>query len=162
MNKKKLQLSRRQFITRAASVAAIAPYVSLMACGEGGDGFCSGNDAEARSARWFRGIKTTDSDGNVYFKACFPGWYQGRTTHIHFRVVLNGEEQVISQFAFDDEMANDIYQNHSDYTGQAKDTSNSSDNVFRSSNVSEYLYEVEQQWDGSMLAYKAIQIDRYV
>ena len=124
--------------------------------------FCSGNDSAALAAKWFRGIKTTDSDGNVYFKACFPGWYNGRTTHIHFRIVLNGNEELISQFGFDDDLANDIYLNHSDYTGQQKDTSNSRDNIFGSTSEDEYLFEVEEQWDGSMLAYKAIQIDRYV
>ena len=56
--------------------------------------FCTDNDSEALAARWFRGIKTTDSDGNVYFKACFPGWYPSRTTHIHFRIVLAGTQQL--------------------------------------------------------------------
>lgn len=121
-------------------------------------GFCTGNESDALSARWFRGIKTTDSVGNVYFKACFPGWYRGRTTHIHFRIVVDGTQQLVSQFCFDDDLCNDIYENHSDYTGQEKDTSNSSDNVFNS-NYQDYIFEVEEQWDRSMLAYKAIQVD---
>lgn len=121
--------------------------------------FCTDNDSEALAARWFRGIKTTDSDGNVYFKACFPGWYPSRTTHIHFRIVLDGTQQLVSQFCFDDDLCNDIYENHSDYTGQSKDTTNSRDTVFPSDGYEDYQFAVEQQWDGSMLAYKAIQVD---
>lgn len=122
-------------------------------------GFCTGGDAEGLAARWFRGIKTTNSDGEIYFKACFPGWYPGRTTHIHFRVVLNGEQQLVSQFGFSDELADEIHVNHSDYTGTIKDTSNSTDGVFSADTVDQYLYEVERQSDGSMLAYKAIQLN---
>lgn len=120
--------------------------------------YCTGNAADALAARWFRGIKTTDSSGNVYFKACFPGWYRGRTTHIHVRVVYNNTQYIISQFCFDDDLCNEIYVNHSDYTGTAKDTSNDSDGIF-SSNYESYMFAIERQWDGSMLAYKAIQIN---
>ena len=121
--------------------------------------FCTDNDSEAVAARWFRGIKTTDSDGNVYFKACFPGWYPSRTTHIHFRIVIGSTQQLVSQFCFDDDLCNDIYLNHPDYTGESKDTTNSRDTVFPSNGYEDYQFETEQQWDGSMLAYKAIQID---
>ncbi len=120
-------------------------------------GFCTENDSDALSAKWFRGVQTTDSIGNVYFRACFPGWYRGRTTHIHFRVVVEGVERLVSQFGFDDDLANDIYLNHSDYTGQRKDTNNDSDSVFRDG-ILEHSFLVEEQWDGSMLAYKGIQI----
>ena len=35
---------------------------------------------------WLRGYQLTDSTGAVTFKTIIPGWYQGRTTHIHLRV----------------------------------------------------------------------------
>ncbi|GAB1260829.1 dioxygenase family protein [Aurantivibrio plasticivorans] len=120
-------------------------------------GFCTSNDADALQAKWFRGVQTTDSEGNVYFLGCFPGWYPSRTTHIHFRVVINNVERLVSQFCFDDDLCDDIYLSHSDYTGTTKDTRNSTDNVF-SSDFGEYQFIVERQSDGSMLAYKAIQL----
>ncbi len=123
--------------------------------------FCSGDDAESLNSRWFRGIKTTDSSGNVYFKACFPGWYTSRATHIHFRIVLNGNQQLISQFGFDDDLSSDIHANHSEYTGMANPTTNATDTVFPSSGYESYLFEVEKQWDSSMMAYKAIQLSSY-
>ena len=119
--------------------------------------FCTGNDATALQSRWFRGVQTTNDNGLVYFKTCFPGWYPGRTTHIHFKVVHDGIQSLVSQFCFEDELCNNVYLNHAEYTGQAKDTSNSSDNVF-GSDYDDYTIIVEKATDNSMLAYKAIQI----
>ena len=38
-----------------------------------------------------RGIQISDRSGIVTFKTMFPGFYQGRTNHIHFKVRLDGE-----------------------------------------------------------------------
>jgi protocatechuate 3,4-dioxygenase beta subunit len=35
---------------------------------------------------WLRGFQLTDANGRVTFQTIIPGWYQGRTTHIHLRV----------------------------------------------------------------------------
>lgn len=119
--------------------------------------FCTGNDDRAVASRWFRGVQTTNEDGLVFFKTCFPGWYTGRTTHVHFKVVQDGVQSLVSQFCFDDDLSNDVYLNHLEYTGQSKDTSNSRDNVF-GSDYDDYTVVVERAADDSMLAYKAIQL----
>jgi protocatechuate 3,4-dioxygenase beta subunit len=38
----------------------------------------------------------------VRFTTVYPGWYQGRATHIHFRVYLALDLQATSQLAFPD------------------------------------------------------------
>lgn len=119
--------------------------------------FCTGNDSAALASRWFRGVQTTNSDGLVYFKSCFPGWYRGRTTHIHFKIVYQGTQSLVSQFCFEDAMSNEIYANHAEYTGEQKDTLNSRDSVF-GSDYEDYMFTVEKNGDDSMLAYKAIQL----
>jgi protocatechuate 3,4-dioxygenase beta subunit len=35
---------------------------------------------------WLRGYQITDANGLVTFQTIVPGWYAGRTTHIHLRV----------------------------------------------------------------------------
>jgi protocatechuate 3,4-dioxygenase beta subunit len=35
---------------------------------------------------WLRGYQATDANGRVSFGTIIPGWYAGRTTHIHLRV----------------------------------------------------------------------------
>jgi protocatechuate 3,4-dioxygenase beta subunit len=37
-----------------------------------------------------RGIQITGADGGVVFHTIFPGFYQGRTNHVHFKVHLGG------------------------------------------------------------------------
>ena len=122
--------------------------------------FCTGNDSAALKSKWFRGIKTTDSNGVVYFKACYPGWYTSRTTHIHFRVVVNGTQQLISQFCFPDTLNDDIYANHTNYKSHGKNTSasNTKDTVFSSSTYQNYQMNVMAQSDNSMIAYKTVKI----
>lgn len=119
-------------------------------------GFCTGNDQAALAAKWFRGIKVTDSAGRVNFASCFPGWYSSRVIHIHFRVKNNNNDEVISQFAFSDEFVDAICTSHSDYAARGEpDTHLSGDTVFRSSD-DDYLFDLQQNADGSLLAYKRI------
>ncbi|KAF8307285.1 aromatic compound dioxygenase [Clavulina sp. PMI_390] len=40
---------------------------------------------------FLRGQQLTDADGNVKFTTLIPGWYSGRTAHIHVRVHVGGE-----------------------------------------------------------------------
>jgi protocatechuate 3,4-dioxygenase beta subunit len=35
---------------------------------------------------WLRGYQITDANGLVTFQTIVPGWYAGRTTHVHLRV----------------------------------------------------------------------------
>jgi protocatechuate 3,4-dioxygenase beta subunit len=44
----------------------------------------------ASAATFLRGIQTTDATGRATFTAVYPGWYQGRATHIHVEVTMNG------------------------------------------------------------------------
>jgi len=39
---------------------------------------------------FLRGIQMTDAEGAVRFETVFPGFYMGRTNHVHFKVRLGG------------------------------------------------------------------------
>ncbi|MER6284963.1 dioxygenase [Streptomyces sviceus] len=41
--------------------------------------------------RYLRGTWRTDKHGQVTFRTIFPGWYRGRTVHIHTKVHVDGE-----------------------------------------------------------------------
>lgn len=45
----------------------------------------NGNGVDYTSQSWLRGYQLTDSNGKVSFTTIVPGWYTGRTTHIHIR-----------------------------------------------------------------------------
>jgi len=116
------------------------------------------NRDRAAESKWFRGIQTSDGRGNVYYKACFPGWYASRATHIHIRVVLNGQQSLVTQLGFDEDMSKEISLNHIDYTGVEPDTPNDVDIVFAGLEDDEYQAAIRRQFDGSMLVYKALQL----
>jgi protocatechuate 3,4-dioxygenase beta subunit len=48
-------------------------------------------DEENAGTTFLRGIQLTDDQGMVEFASIFPGWYTGRTVHIHTKVHVNGE-----------------------------------------------------------------------
>ncbi|AZP19094.1 intradiol ring-cleavage dioxygenase [Streptomyces aquilus] len=55
--------------------------------GTGGGGHEEPTDDE----RYLRGTWKTDKQGRVAFKTIFPGWYRGRTVHIHTKVHVDGK-----------------------------------------------------------------------
>ena len=63
--------------------------------------------------KWLRGYQVTDAHGNVRFLTVYPGWYMGRTVHIHFRIrKFSGTTTTFnftSQIYFTDAMSNAIF-----------------------------------------------------
>lgn len=125
--------------------------------------FCTGGDDAAEQSSWYRGKLTTDSNGRVNFKTCFPGWYRGRTIHIHFAVSSdNGASRgVISQLCFTDEFAREVCTTHEGYSARGEqDTplAGGTDTVFPNNDYESFLLATEQNEDGTLLAYHTIQI----
>jgi protocatechuate 3,4-dioxygenase beta subunit len=48
---------------------------------------------------FLRGIQITGADGVVTFTTIFPGFYMGRTNHIHFKVRLDGQPRAATYAA---------------------------------------------------------------
>jgi protocatechuate 3,4-dioxygenase beta subunit len=46
--------------------------------------------AKTVGQKFLRGIQMTDASGFVKFKTIYPGWYSGRTCHIHLKVHTGG------------------------------------------------------------------------
>ena len=44
------------------------------------------NNELTSGQRWLRGYQVAGDDGRVTFRTIVPGWYSGRTPHIHFKV----------------------------------------------------------------------------
>jgi protocatechuate 3,4-dioxygenase beta subunit len=62
--------------------------------------------------KFLRGSQTTGSEGTVEFITLYPGWYGGRTVHIHFKIRSEmGAQQYefTSQLYFDDALTDGIY-----------------------------------------------------
>jgi protocatechuate 3,4-dioxygenase beta subunit len=80
-----LTLTVQVYDTRAACAAMSGVQVDLWHCNA--LGVYSDEASEGTSSQtWLRGYQVTGSNGTVTFTTIFPGWYRGRTTHIHLRV----------------------------------------------------------------------------
>lgn len=64
----------------------------------------AGNPFQSKDMRkedFLRGRQITDATGKVSYTSIFPGWYEGRSTHIHVHVYeRGGKSLLISQIAF--------------------------------------------------------------
>jgi protocatechuate 3,4-dioxygenase beta subunit len=71
-----------------------------------------------------RGTQFTDDSGIVQFQTVYPGWYPGRTTHIHFKVFLDEASVLTGQIFFPDDVSNQVYASIAPYSerGEERDT----------------------------------------
>jgi len=100
----------------------------------------SGNYSEygTQGARiYLRGIQTTNAQGQVTFTTVYPGWYQGRATHIHVEVVRNGVTSKVTQIAFPESTNVAVYGTGVYAPRGQNPTSNTGDMVFADSLNSE-------------------------
>ena len=51
----------------------------------------------------------TNRDGIVEFTTIYPGWYPGRTVHIHAKVHLDKRTVLTTQFYFDDGFTDRVF-----------------------------------------------------
>lgn len=114
--------------TGGACTALADAVVDVWHCdAEGTYSAVSGN-----SQRFLRGFQTTDATGKASFTTIYPGGYQGRSVHIHFKV-RSGNREFTSQLFFDDAFSDQVYAAGAPYTSGRR-TLNSADGIFRQTN----------------------------
>lgn len=99
-------------------------------------GYNTGTNGNHVGETFLRGTQLTDAGGQVVFTTIYPGWYQGRITHIHFQVFLNNNRAVpataTSQIAFPQGITTAVY-NSPLYAARGQNSSVAgfaADNVF--------------------------------
>lgn len=91
-------------------------------------------DGNFTSETFLRGRQTTDASGNASFLSIYPGWYPGRTPHIHVEVrSSSGASLLITQVSFPENVSETVYAT-TDYNGTA-DTNNSNDGIVSDANM---------------------------
>jgi protocatechuate 3,4-dioxygenase beta subunit len=88
---------------------------------------------------FLRGIQTTNSAGEVTFTTIYPGWYQGRATHIHVEVTVNGASVKVTQIAFPETINNSVHTSGVYSSRGTNPLSNTSDGIFADSLSSELV-----------------------
>jgi len=91
------------------------------------------------SQTFLRGIQATNSNGEVTFTTIYPGWYQGRATHIHAEVTIAGRSVKVTQIAFP-ESTNNVVHTSSVYAFRGTNPmTNLADGIFADSLSSEIV-----------------------
>ena len=91
----------------------------------------SGFGAGARSRTFMRGIQRTNARGLAAFRSVYPGWYQGRTVHIHVKVHVGGNVVHTGQLFFPDALTDAVYRSAPYSSRPNRDVRNATDSIFR-------------------------------
>lgn len=99
---------------------------------------------------FMRGTQFSDRAGQVVFDTVYPGWYRGRTAHIHFRVFLGGRDAVTGQFYFPDRLSDSIYATAAPYRerGGKRETTNATDGLLRGRDGREWIAAMQEEAGG--------------
>jgi protocatechuate 3,4-dioxygenase beta subunit len=94
--------------------------------------------ASAASLQFLRGYQLTDAAGAAQFLTIFPGWYGGRTAHIHFKIRLATtagsaarSQEFTSQLYFDDALQDRVFAAPPYSPRGRRDTHNADDFLYR-------------------------------
>jgi protocatechuate 3,4-dioxygenase beta subunit len=90
----------------------------------------SGFGAGASSRTFLRGIQKTNADGVAIFTTIYPGWYQGRTVHIHVKVHVGGRIVHTGQLFFSDTLTDAVYRAAPYKDRPNRDVRNAQDSIF--------------------------------
>ena len=80
--------------------------------------------------RYLRGGQVTDRDGIVAITTIYPGWYPGRTTHVHAKAHVSNAEALTTQLYFDDEVTARVHEREPYAAAGSADTTNGDDGIF--------------------------------
>ena len=106
--KKGTRLDLALTVVDASTCRAIrGAVVDIWHCDAGG--VYSGFGAGASNSTFLRGLQKTDSKGVAHFKTIYPGWYPGRTVHIHVKVHVGGNVVHTGQLFFSDAVTDAAY-----------------------------------------------------
>jgi protocatechuate 3,4-dioxygenase beta subunit len=101
---------------------------------------------------YLRGYQHTDANGLATITTIYPGWYQGRAVHVHFKIrtdpaAASGGFEFTSQLFFDDALSDQVYSGGA-YSSKGKhDVQNAADSIYQQSEGMTLL-DVAKDGDG--------------
>jgi len=104
------------------------------ALGEYSDIANGAGQSNTSGQKFLRGYQVTDGNGGVQFQTIYPGWYRGRTIHIHFKVRTNPDSasgyEFTSQMFLDEAITDSVLARVPYNQKGSPDTRNADDNIF--------------------------------
>ena len=93
-------------------------------------GVYSGFGAGSGNRTFMRGVQKTDANGIATFQTVYPGWYQGRTVHIHVKVHIGGNVVHTGQLFFNDAVTDAVYRRSPYSKRPNRTTRNAADSIY--------------------------------
>jgi protocatechuate 3,4-dioxygenase beta subunit len=101
--------------------------------------------------KFLRGYQVTDANGVARFTTIYPGWYQGRAVHVHFKVRsaagASSAYEFTSQLFFDDALTDQVHAQEPYAAKGQRTLRNSGDGIYNEGG-SQLVLNVTQTSDG--------------
>jgi protocatechuate 3,4-dioxygenase beta subunit len=102
--------------------------------------------------KFLRGYQLTDANGTAEFLTIYPGWYEGRAVHLHFKIRTDPDSdsgtEFTSQLYFDDDVTDRVL-TAGPYTGhEGKRPRNEDDGIYKNTGGHQLLMDVTEDGDG--------------
>ena len=109
---------------------------------------------DTRGQLFLRGMQATNADGVAEFVTIYPGWYTGRTVHLHFKIrTVVPQTDFTSQLYFDDSVTDEVMLRAPYDTRGARSTMNSMDAIFLAGG-SDLVLATEPDGDGYVATFE--------
>jgi protocatechuate 3,4-dioxygenase beta subunit len=90
---------------------------------------------------WLRGVQMTNASGIAAFNTIYPGWYMGRTQHIHVKVRPTPTQELTTQCYFRQSL-NQWVNSLAPYSSHGQNpTTNASDGLFLNETIVNVLHQ---------------------
>jgi protocatechuate 3,4-dioxygenase beta subunit len=138
-------LELRLAVQNAATCKPIAGANVEIWHADAGGGY-SGVDGD--TADWLRGNQRAGASGAVRFATIYPGWYPGRTPHIHLKVHVGGDVVHTGQVFFPDAVSAVVYMRSAYRAHGPADMRNASDNIYAQAGGSRARLRMSRRGNG--------------
>jgi protocatechuate 3,4-dioxygenase beta subunit len=88
---------------------------------------------DTTAQKFLRGYQVTNAAGQASFITIYPGWYPGRTVHVHFKIHFDDPNQstvFTSQLFFDDALSDQVFSQPPYSNRGQRSTLNASDRIY--------------------------------
>ncbi len=134
-------------VSSGACTAYAGAYVDIWHCDALGN-YSDVQQNNTMGQNFLRGYQVTSASGKAEFTTIYPGWYQGRAVHIHFKVRnaldTTKSHTFTSQLFFDDTLNQQVF-TLAPYKSKGQSTTkNANDSIYRSGGASLLLNPVKE------------------
>ncbi|MVN87178.1 intradiol ring-cleavage dioxygenase [Deinococcus sp. HMF7620] len=124
------------FVTSRVAVGGCTPRAGVLIDVWHCDALGNYSGVSGSAGDFLRGSQVTNAQGKASFTTIYPGWYQGRAIHIHFKLrPLNASGKATGEFTsqlFFPETVNAAVLTRAPYSQKGKaDTPNAQDGIYR-------------------------------